>query len=248
MLKLKEKEYSPLLNVQENDNEICDYLASMSYKSDSIRDLFDIVTNCFKEKINGDLFSIGFSLYAGGYTEEAIDYGLCDGKDIIEHLETAHILYIQNLLRDNLEAIIQNYAIKYINSNNFEITEDEFEDIDLSEMDESCSFYDVERIIDEFIENKANDLLEGIKDELILSIKDKILILKEEKSKLIETNDLDYSDDIFELTEKMDYFEDVIDDLYGVDIYYLDLTVDNFKNTNIKETIKVALNKQFSDL
>lgn len=248
MLRLVEKEYSILEDLQENDNQICDYLASMTHKSDSIRELFDTVIECFKESVNAKLFEMGFSLYAGGYTEEAIDYGLCDGKDIIEHLKSAHILYMQHLLRENLEAIVQNYAIKYINSNNIEITEEEFDNIDLSDIDEDSSLYDIEAIIEEFIEDKANDLLDEIKKEIKSDIEEKISNLRNEKKELIAENDSDNADVIYELSQDIYSLDEAINDLESIDISYLDLNMDNFKNTNMEEVIRNAIKKEFSDL
>lgn len=248
MSKLVEREYSILEDLQENDIEVCDYLASMSYKSDSIQELFDIVTDTFKEVSNKKLFEIGFVLYAGGYAEEAIDYGFCDGKDIIEHLKSAHILYMQRLLRDNLEIIAQNYAIKYINSSNIEITEEEFDNIDLSYIDEDSSLYDIEATIEGFVEDKANDLLDEIKKEIKSDIEEKISNLRNEKEELIAENDSDNADVIYELSQDIYSLDEAINDLDSIDISYLDLNIDNFKNSNMEEVIRNAIKKEFSDL
>lgn len=248
MSKLVERKYSILEDLQDNDNEICDYLASMTCKSDSIRELFDIVSDDFKEVSNKELFEMGFGLYAGGYTEEATNYGFCDGKDIIEHLKSAHILYITDVLRDNLETIAQNYAIKYINSNGFEITEEEFDNIDLSYIDEDSSLYDIEATIEEFVEDKANDLLDKIKEEFKLDVHERISNLNDEKEGLIEENDSDNADIISELSEKIDSLDELINDLDSSDIAYLDLNIEDFKNTNMEEVIRNAIKKEFSDL
>ena len=248
MSKLVEREYYVLVDFKESESQICDYLASMTSETDSIRELINVVVNTFKEISNEKLFKMECELYSEGYTKEAIDKGLCDGKDIIENLKSAYILYMQRLLRDNLEIIIQNHAIKYINSNGFEITENEFNNIDLFDIDEDYSLDDIDNRIEEFIEDKANDLLDKIKEKMKLDIEKKISNLKSEKEELIEENDIDNADIISELVDEIDSLDEIIDELDSIDMSYLDLSIDNFKNTNMKKVIRNAIEKEISYL
>lgn len=247
-IKLKERDYSILEDLQENDNQICDYLASMTYKSDNIRELFDIVVECYEESVNKELFNMGYVLYASGYAEEAVDLGLCDGKDIIDHLKRAHSLYIINLLRDNLKNIIENYAIKYINSNNFNITEDEFDEIDFSDIDEDSSLYDIEILVEEFIENKANDLLEEIKDDIKLTLIEKESKLKQEREELASDSYEENEEDISELEDKLELLLETIEDLDGCDISYLNLDRNDFRNVDMESVIRKAIKENISNI
>lgn len=161
------QDYEILENIKDSDRSLCEILCT-EYKSSTteIQDHIFEVSDNYIEIYNASLFDMGYVLYANGYTEEVVSEGLCDGKDIIEHLQSAHGQYIRDLLYKNVGKICYNYGIDYVLENKILLPEDNFDELNLDEYDSDSTFDQIDDVIKEGYEEYINSLISDIEDNL----------------------------------------------------------------------------------
>jgi hypothetical protein len=105
------KEYDIDNLLDQDDAQICDELAFnyTGYIDDAIREVADNNVSIWNE----ELFANLEKLYNAGLYDEAMD-DIGPSGNLLKDIQYAWYLYNEKTLRDNLDAILFNHALKYI--------------------------------------------------------------------------------------------------------------------------------------
>jgi len=149
---LEKKDYTSLHCIKD-DTDSCQEVETnyngSTYLCDAISETADRNVNIY----NNELWKTAPSI--SDYIEEAIEQGLVDTSkvDLMRIFMAGEYQYYTQLLYDNLETIVYNYAVNYINNKypELEIDEDDLESA-LSKIDNNNRFDDVEDIVSELFE------------------------------------------------------------------------------------------------
>jgi len=148
---LEKKEYSSLHCI-DGDTDACEDLLNYSggtYICDAITETADSNVHIY----NNDLWETAPSI--SDYIEEAIEEGLVDTSkvDLMKIFMAGEYQYYTQLLYDNLETIVYNYAVDCLNKKypDIEIDEDELK-AKLEGIDNNDTFDKIEEAVEELIE------------------------------------------------------------------------------------------------
>jgi len=184
---LDKKDYSVDDNLSQNDEDVLasfiDYSGS-TYICDAISEIADRHVSIY----NATICEECWNLYSSGAYEEASSQGLMEGSnDLIKNLQMAWYEYNTQQLYNNLQEMVFNYAVDYINDkySEIEIDEDKLEEV-LSDIDNNNTFDNIEEAVNtliEEIENEISELEDQVNDEEIDDEEYKVRLEKLEKQK-----------------------------------------------------------------
>jgi len=187
---LDKKDYSVDDNLSQNDEDVLasfiDYSGS-TYICDAISEIADRHVSIY----NATICEECWNLYSSGAYEEASSQGLMD--DLIKNLQMAWYEYNTQQLYNNLQEMVFNYAVDYINDkySEIEIDEDKLEEV-LSDIDNNNTFDNIEEAV--------NTLIEEIKEEKIEEFQEEIEEIENEISELEDqVNDEEIDDEEYKV-------------------------------------------------
>lgn len=146
---LEKKNYESL-NCIDGDTDVCEEIEDYTgYICDAISEAADSFVSIY----NSDLWENAPNIE--GCIGDAISEGLVDLKnfDLMRLFQAGEYEYYIQLLYDNLETIVYNVAVNYLNENypNVEVNEKDLEDV-LTDIDNNNTFDDITDAVDCLIE------------------------------------------------------------------------------------------------
>lgn len=151
------KAYSLGHNLSQDDNDLMNEFTNEYSGSTYICDAISEIADSNISVYNSTVCDETWNLYSSGAYEEASCQGLMEGSDdLIKNLQMAWYEYNSQQLNDNIDELIYNYAVEYMNNNNIELTEEEFEEFEseIDDIDSDNTFDDIEDIVNSIIENR----------------------------------------------------------------------------------------------
>ena len=127
-------------------NEFLEYDGD-TYLCDAISEISDSAIGIS----NREILENAWGLYVSDAYENAASDGLMgDGKDLIKALQAAWFWYNENQLYNNLETLVFNYAVAYLNKQGLRLTDEGIESLqgDLSAIDNNSTFEDIIDIVE----------------------------------------------------------------------------------------------------
>jgi hypothetical protein len=109
---------------------------------------------------NSDICENTWNLYSSGSYEDASNEGLMgDSNDLIKNLMCAWFYYNEEQLNNNVDAMVHNYAIAYMEDNNIVVDIEELEAIEgsLEVIDNNSTFDMISDVVDNVV-NMRGDL------------------------------------------------------------------------------------------
>ena len=114
-------------NLNQEDSSVLEYFSNYD-GSTYIGDAIQEIANNHVSVYNSDICENTWNLYSSGAYEEASSQGLMEGSnDLIRNLSAAWYEYNTMQLYNNIDKMIYNYAVNYIETNKKYLTEEEFE-------------------------------------------------------------------------------------------------------------------------
>ncbi len=156
---LSKREYDLEQSLEQDDQDLMD--AFLEYEgSTNIGDAISEIADSHVGIYNNDILENARNLYSSGAYESASSAGLMgDGKDLIKNLQSAWYFYNEQHLNNNLQTLIHNYAVNYMQKNSIHLKESfaELLQIHLEDnIDSNCAFDDIEDAVKEVLKQQNN--------------------------------------------------------------------------------------------